>query len=76
MTPSDAISTPCRDICRIEMATGVCAGCGRTGAEIQAWPAMSEPERLAIMARLQAEWRPVREPQRQYFDAPWPRPPR
>lgn len=66
-------STPCREICRVEVAKGVCAGCGRTVAEIHAWPDMTEPERLAIMARLDAEWTPEDQPRRQVWDAPRPK---
>ena len=45
-------STPCIKVCRIDRETGLCEGCGRTGQEIAAWYAMSESERLAVMAEL------------------------
>ena len=46
-------STPCVAICRIDPATGLCIGCGRTGEEITAWATMSETERLTVMAGLE-----------------------
>ncbi|MDQ0471013.1 DUF1289 domain-containing protein [Labrys wisconsinensis] len=45
-------STPCLAICRIDPASGLCIGCGRTAREIGDWVVMTEPERLALMARL------------------------
>ncbi|TAN22364.1 MAG: DUF1289 domain-containing protein [Acidobacteria bacterium] len=41
------MSTPCTGVC--QAPDGVCAGCGRTLAEIAAWRALSEEERLRIM---------------------------
>ena len=46
------ISSPCTKICKIDDANGLCLGCGRTLAQIARWGAMTERERLAIMARL------------------------
>jgi predicted Fe-S protein YdhL (DUF1289 family) len=45
-------STPCVGQCRIDDFSGLCAGCGRTRAEIAGWKAMSETERRAIMSEL------------------------
>lgn len=45
-------STPCLAICRIDEASGLCIGCGRSRDEIAAWVEMSEPARLAVMATL------------------------
>ena len=45
-------STPCVNVCVVEPSTGLCIGCGRTVDEIGRWGALSEPERLAIMAAL------------------------
>lgn len=49
-----APSTPCTKLCLIDKATGLCEGCGRNAAEIAAWGGLSEAERLAIMAGLEA----------------------
>lgn len=50
--PKREISTPCIGICRLDDATGLCQGCGRSMAQIAAWPRLSEPERKALMAQL------------------------
>ena len=46
------IASPCTAICRIEPETGWCLGCGRTLAEIAAWPAADEAMQKTILARL------------------------
>lgn len=51
---SVSIETPCVNICVIDAATGFCAGCGRTGAEIGAWIGMQPAQRREIMALLPA----------------------
>ncbi|MET0181990.1 MAG: DUF1289 domain-containing protein [Caulobacterales bacterium] len=56
-----AISTPCVSICEIEPATEMCAGCGRTLAEIAAWVRLTEPQRRAIMETLPARLALVRQ---------------
>jgi len=48
------ISTPCIGICLLDEEAGFCVGCGRTGAEIAGWLAMSEEARRAVMATLPA----------------------
>ena len=45
-------ASPCISVCRLDPATQVCIGCGRTIAEIAAWPSLSEAERAAIVRRL------------------------
>ncbi|KMO41994.1 DUF1289 domain-containing protein [Methylobacterium aquaticum] len=47
-------SSPCIRLCILNPVTRLCDGCGRTGDEIAAWGALSEPERLRIMASLPA----------------------
>ena len=46
------VSTPCINICVLDPLSALCLGCGRTSEEITAWATMSEPERIAVMARL------------------------
>jgi uncharacterized protein len=46
------VSTPCINVCVLDPLSALCIGCGRTAAEITAWPTMSEPERIAVMAKL------------------------
>lgn len=58
-----AVSSPCIKICVIDPASKVCQGCGRTLQEIAQWSRFSEPERLAIMATLEARLSPPRDGQ-------------
>ncbi len=44
--------TPCVRLCIIDPETDLCAGCGRTLAEIGGWSAYSETERRRIMEDL------------------------
>jgi predicted Fe-S protein YdhL (DUF1289 family) len=44
--------SPCSKVCTIEVATGLCAGCARTRAEIAAWSRLGEAERARIMREL------------------------
>ena len=46
--------SPCTRVCQLDDATGWCLGCGRTGAEIAGWLAMSTAERIALKAALPA----------------------
>jgi len=46
-------SSPCVSICEVER--GRCIGCGRTQTEIAEWRDYDEPQRLAIMDRLERE---------------------
>jgi predicted Fe-S protein YdhL (DUF1289 family) len=53
-------ASPCVSVCRLDPVTQLCIGCGRTIAEIAAWPSLSDAERKAIMARLEATRAPAR----------------
>jgi predicted Fe-S protein YdhL (DUF1289 family) len=46
------IASPCVKVCVLDPVTGMCIGCGRTGAEIGGWIGMSPAERAAVMAAL------------------------
>jgi predicted Fe-S protein YdhL (DUF1289 family) len=46
--------TPCIKVCVIDAATGLCAGCARSLAEIAGWGAMTDGERQRIMRDLPA----------------------
>jgi uncharacterized protein len=52
--PPAPLSTPCIRICVVDPVSALCIGCGRTLAEIAAWPTMAEAERFAVMAGLGA----------------------
>jgi uncharacterized protein len=56
MTPmfSSPVSTPCIKVCVVDPLSGLCIGCGRTVEEVAGWGAMSEAERLGVMAGLEA----------------------
>ena len=47
-------SSPCIAVCTIDERRALCLGCGRTIDEIVGWSALSEPQRLAVMAELPA----------------------
>jgi predicted Fe-S protein YdhL (DUF1289 family) len=46
------IGSPCVNICRIDRASRLCEGCGRTLEEIARWRVLSDAERAAVMAGL------------------------
>lgn len=47
-----AVKSPCQSICVIDRETGFCMGCGRTIADLEAWPKLTDAERLALIAEL------------------------
>lgn len=51
---SGRIRSPCNDVCQLDAKSGWCLGCGRTGAEIAAWPRITDEERDRVMAHLPA----------------------
>jgi uncharacterized protein len=55
-----AISTPCVRVCVVDPLSELCIGCGRTVAEIAAWPELSEAERGDIIAKLDERMRAAR----------------
>lgn len=46
------MESPCINVCVIDPASGLCAGCGRTLAEIAGWSAMTSAERRRIVSGL------------------------
>ena len=50
-------NSPCVNVCVLDGA-GFCVGCGRTGAEIARWTAMSAREQWALIAALAERRRP------------------
>lgn len=53
------IPSPCVRVCVIDEDLGLCVGCGRSLGEIGSWLAMSDQERLRIMAVLDERLRQV-----------------
>ncbi len=61
-----AIESPCTLVCSIDMASGFCFGCGRTGDEIAGWISMSEADRRRVMDDLPARLETIeRKPRRE-----------
>ncbi len=46
------IETPCVKICKLDVRSGVCLGCGRTIGEIAQWSAMSPAARSRVIGEL------------------------
>lgn len=60
------IQSPCILLCSIDMASGYCFGCGRTGDEIANWMTYSNTERDEIIASLDNRLKNIkRKPRRQ-----------
>jgi len=51
--PADAlVPSPCINVCRIDAATGLCAGCRRTLDEIAAWSRLDDAGKRVVWAQL------------------------
>ena len=48
------MDTPCINVCVIATGTDLCAGCGRTLAEIAGWSQLGDAARRRVMAELPA----------------------
>lgn len=60
------MESPCTLVCSIDMKTGYCFGCGRTGEEIGSWTIYTDLERRTIMSTLSARLETVeRKPRRE-----------
>ena len=44
------VDSPCINVCTMDPASGLCAGCFRTLAEIGAWSSLDDGHRLAVLA--------------------------
>lgn len=44
------LASPCINVCRMEAASGLCAGCLRTLDEIAAWATASDEQKRRILA--------------------------
>jgi hypothetical protein len=56
----DDVPSPCVNVCRMNDATGLCAGCLRTLDEIACWSGYTREEKLAVRARAEARKHAVR----------------
>ena len=46
-----SVSSPCIDLCRLDVAGELCVGCGRSMEEIAGWQSADDAERRAIVER-------------------------
>ena len=51
---SDAVASPCINVCRMSAATGLCEGCARTLDEIAAWSRMGDEAKRAVWQQIDA----------------------
>ncbi len=51
--------SPCRKICVYDPVRDICAGCGRTLAEIENWLEMSDEERQTVAEKLPERLKPL-----------------
>lgn len=69
------VSSPCTSMCRMDEATGWCAGCLRTLDEIACWSVLDEAERQAVALQLgqrRVEWRRLQRAQPDVSQGPAP----
>jgi len=48
------VPSPCIDVCRIDAASGLCAGCLRTLDEIATWGGLDDAHKRLVWQRLAA----------------------
>lgn len=53
------VASPCIDVCRMDDATGWCAGCLRTLDEIAAWSSLDDEGKRLVLAALPARRRRI-----------------
>lgn len=54
------VRSPCNKVCTMDADGRYCIGCGRTLDEIARWGAMTNDERRAVLAELEARRRELR----------------
>ena len=52
--PTDALTSPCINVCRMDPATGWCEGCLRSLPEIAAWSGLGVADKRALWQALPA----------------------
>ena len=48
------MQSPCIQLCKLEPAGAFCMGCGRSLAELEAWPRVGDVEQARILAAARA----------------------
>lgn len=51
---TETIESPCKLICELDIAMGLCTGCGRSREEIATWTRMSRAQRAFVMTQLKS----------------------
>ncbi|HEX7791146.1 MAG TPA: DUF1289 domain-containing protein [Afipia sp.] len=46
--------SPCVNVCQMDPVSGLCRGCMRTIEEIGGWMDFSNPEKLAVLEKIEA----------------------
>jgi predicted Fe-S protein YdhL (DUF1289 family) len=46
------VPSPCKNVCRMDEASGLCAGCGRTLDEIALWSVLDDDDKRTVWALL------------------------
>lgn len=46
------VPSPCKNVCRMNEPSGLCAGCGRTLDEIALWSVLDDDDKRAVWALL------------------------
>ncbi len=54
VTGEAPVPSPCIDVCRMDATSGLCEGCLRTIDEIAAWSRLSDGDKRAVWAALEA----------------------
>ena len=52
LSVSPGIESPCKLICKLQLGSGLCEGCGRSREEIARWTRYTDSERAEIMKSL------------------------
>jgi len=51
---TEAVPSPCTNVCRMSPRTGLCEGCLRTIDEIAAWSRMSDEQKRAVWQQIES----------------------
>ncbi|MDN7177491.1 DUF1289 domain-containing protein [Caballeronia sp. SEWSISQ10-4 2] len=51
---TEAVASPCIDVCRMNPSTGLCDGCFRTIDEIAGWSSFDDTRKAAVLKQAEA----------------------
>ncbi len=46
------VPSPCTKVCKLDRTSGLCMGCLRTSAEVEAWRSLRPDQKRALLDRL------------------------